>query len=111
MWLRGEGVGMNLLMEAMRGLGAVMLQVVAALLLEELTFGGLVRLFVAPRPGAGRSGVPGDGSSSLVCRGGVPGDRSSSLGSRGGVPGDRSLSLRRKIREHKHKKGEGKCSH
>jgi len=83
MWLRGEGVGMNLLMEAMRGLGAVMLQVVAALLLEELTFGGLVRLFVAPRPGAGR----------------------------GGVPGDRSLSLRRKIREHKHKKGEGKCSH
>jgi hypothetical protein len=88
---------MNLLMEAMRGLGAVMLQVVAALLLEELTFGGLVRLFVAPRPGAGRSGVPGDGSSSLGCR--------------GGVPGDRSLSLRRKIREHKHKKGEGKCSH
>ena len=74
---------MNLLMEAMRGLGAVMLQVVAALLLEELTFGGLVRLFVAPRPGAGRSEARGD----------------------------RSMSLRRKIREHKHNKGESKCSH
>lgn len=47
---------MNLLMEAMRSLGAVLLQVVAALLLEELTFGGLVRLFVAPRPWAGRHG-------------------------------------------------------
>ena len=59
---------MNLLMEAMRSLGAVMLQVVAALLLEELTFGGLVRLLVAPRPGAGKAGVPGDRSSSLGCR-------------------------------------------
>ena len=47
---------MNLLMEAMRSLGAVLLQVVAALLLEELTFGGLVRLLVAPRPGAGKGG-------------------------------------------------------
>jgi hypothetical protein len=74
---------MNLLMEAMRSLGAVLLQVVAALLLEELTFGGLVRLLVAPRPGAGK----------------------------GGLTSDRSLSLRRKIREHKHKKGEGRCSH
>jgi hypothetical protein len=45
---------MNLLMEAMKSLGAVMLQIVAALLLEELTFGGLVRLFVSPWPGAGR---------------------------------------------------------
>lgn len=78
-----KGIAMNLLIEAMRGLGAVMLQVVAALLLEELTFGGLVRLFVAPRPGAG--------------------DR--------GAPGDRSRSLRRKIRELKHKKEESKCSH
>jgi hypothetical protein len=85
---------MNLLMEAMRGLGAVMLQVVAALLLEELTFGGLVRLFVASRPGAGK--------------GEVPGDRSSSLGCKRGAPGDRSSSLRRKIREHKHRKGESK---
>ena len=88
---------MNLLMEAMRGLGAVMLQVVAALLLEELTFGGLVRLFIAPRPGAAIREVPNE--------------RSSSAGCMGGVHGDRSLSLRRKIREHKHRKGEGKCSH
>ena len=74
---------MNLLMEAMRGLGAVLLQVVAALLLEELTFGGLVRLFVAPRPRAGK----------------------------GGEHGERSRMLRRRIRELKHKRGEGKCSH
>jgi hypothetical protein len=46
---------MNLLMEAMRSLGAVLLQVVAALLLEELTFGGLVRLLVAPRPATGKA--------------------------------------------------------
>ena len=44
---------MNLLAEAMSGLGAVLLQVAAALLLEELTFGGLVRLLVAPRPETG----------------------------------------------------------
>jgi hypothetical protein len=43
---------MNLLTEAMNGLGAVVLQIVAALLLEELTFGGLVRLLVAPKPGS-----------------------------------------------------------
>jgi hypothetical protein len=41
---------MNLLNEAMGGLGAALLPVVAGLLLEELTFGGLVRLRVAPRP-------------------------------------------------------------
>lgn len=43
---------MKLLTEAMRGLGPVLLQVVAALALEELTFGGLVRLLLAPWPGA-----------------------------------------------------------
>ncbi|MGB6192886.1 MAG: hypothetical protein WBF42_10490 [Terracidiphilus sp.] len=43
---------MNLLADAMGGLGAVLLPVAAALLLEELTFGGLVRLLLAPRPGA-----------------------------------------------------------
>ena len=37
-------------MDAMSGLGAVLLPVVAGLLLEELTFGGLVRLLLAPRP-------------------------------------------------------------
>ncbi len=47
---------MNLLSEAINGLGAVLLQVVAALLFEELTFGGLVRLLVAPWPGTGKRG-------------------------------------------------------
>ena len=37
-------------MEAMSGLGAALLPFVAALLFEELTFGGLVRLLVAPWP-------------------------------------------------------------
>jgi hypothetical protein len=45
---------MNLLNEAMGGLGAVLLPVVAGLLLEELTFGGLVRLLVAPWPKTGK---------------------------------------------------------
>lgn len=47
---------MNVLGEAMRGLGAVLLNVTALLALEELTFGGLVRLILAPRPGAGNHG-------------------------------------------------------
>ena len=41
---------MNLLAHAVNGFGAVLLPVAAALLFEELTFGGLVRLVVAPRP-------------------------------------------------------------
>ncbi len=41
---------MNLLSEAMSGLGVVLLPVAAGLLFEELTFGGLVRLLLAPRP-------------------------------------------------------------
>ena len=41
---------MNLLTEAMSGLGATLLPVAAGLLLEELTLGGLVRLLMAPRP-------------------------------------------------------------
>jgi hypothetical protein len=60
---------MKLLTEAMRGLGPVLLQVVALLALEELTFGGLVRLLLAPWPGT------------------------------------------RKHKEHKRRKGEGRCSH
>jgi hypothetical protein len=44
---------MNLLTEAMSGLGAALLPVVATLLLEELTLGGLVRLLMAPWLGAG----------------------------------------------------------
>jgi hypothetical protein len=43
---------MNLLSEAMGGLGCALLPVVAGLLLEELTLGGLVRLLIAPRPEA-----------------------------------------------------------
>ena len=41
---------MTLLEEAANGMGAVLLPVVAGLLLEELTFGGLVRLLIAPWP-------------------------------------------------------------
>lgn len=43
---------MNLLTEAVGGLGGVLLPVAAGLLLEEMTLGGLVRLLLAPRPGA-----------------------------------------------------------
>jgi hypothetical protein len=43
---------MNLLTDALGCLGAVLLPVVAALLLEELTYGGLVRLLIAPWPGS-----------------------------------------------------------
>lgn len=41
---------MNLLTEALTRLGTAVLPVVTGLLLEELTFGGLVRLLLAPRP-------------------------------------------------------------
>ena len=51
---------MNLLTDALGCLGAVLLPLVAALLLEELTYGGLVRLLIAPRPGTRRLGVPSD---------------------------------------------------
>jgi hypothetical protein len=43
---------MILLAEAITRLGAILLPVAAALLLEELTCGGLVRLLVAPWPGS-----------------------------------------------------------
>jgi hypothetical protein len=74
---------MKLLTEFMNGLGAVLLQLVTLLLLEELTFGGLVRLLLAPRPGAGRRGVPCDRSESQGCERG----------------------------EHNNRKGDGRCSH
>ena len=38
--------------EILSAIMAVVLTVACGLLLEELLFGGLVRLFVAPRPGA-----------------------------------------------------------
>ena len=41
---------MTLMEEAANGLGSVLLPVVTGLLLEELTFGGLVRLLIAPWP-------------------------------------------------------------
>jgi hypothetical protein len=44
-------------MNAMSSLGAILLPVVAGLLLEELTFGGLVRLLLAPRPNTRKSGT------------------------------------------------------
>jgi hypothetical protein len=46
---------MSLVADAMSGLGAALLPVVAALLFEELTFGGLVRLLIAPWPGTGKN--------------------------------------------------------
>jgi hypothetical protein len=36
--------------EAIHAIGAVLLQIAVALLFEELTFAGLVRLILAPRP-------------------------------------------------------------
>jgi hypothetical protein len=42
---------MNLLFEATNSLGAMVLPVVMTLLFEELTFGGLARLLMAPVPG------------------------------------------------------------
>ena len=48
---------MTLVADSMSGLGAALLPVVAALLFEELTFGGLVRLLIAPRPGSRKDGA------------------------------------------------------
>ena len=50
---------MSLLADAMSGMGAALLPVAAALLFEELTFGGLVRLLIAPWPGARKHGAAG----------------------------------------------------
>ena len=47
---------MTLLDEAANGLGSVVLSIVAGLLLEELTFGGLVRLLIAPWPRSRKQG-------------------------------------------------------
>ena len=47
---------MDVLVEAANRLGAVLLNVAALLAIEELTFGGLVRLMMAPRPGTGNDG-------------------------------------------------------
>jgi hypothetical protein len=44
--------------EILSAIMAVVLTVACGLLLEELLFGGLVRLFVAPRPGASEKPSP-----------------------------------------------------
>jgi hypothetical protein len=54
---------MKLLADAMSGMGAALLPVAAALLFEELTFGGLVRLLLAPWPLARKHGAPKGGLS------------------------------------------------
>jgi hypothetical protein len=54
--------------DAMNGLGVVLLPVAAGLLLEELTFGGLVRLLLAPRPGTRKHGVRREADTSLARR-------------------------------------------
>ncbi len=68
---------MGLLADAMSGLGAALLPVAAALLFEELTFGGLVRLLIAPWPGARKDGAAHKGrgrkehnNKAVVCGGG-----------------------------------------
>jgi len=58
---------MTLMDEAANGLGAVLLPVVAGLLFEELTLGGLVRLLIAPWPKTNAHGAPGGGSLPLKC--------------------------------------------
>ncbi len=68
---------MHLLTEAMNGLGAVLLQVAVGLLFEELTFGGLVRLMLAPWPGTGRRGTTGGKSSPPGC---IHGERNKQKG-------------------------------
>ena len=68
---------MHLLTEAMNGLGAVLLPVAVGLLFEELTFGGLVRLMMAPLPGTGRRGTTGGRASSHGCE---HGERNSNQG-------------------------------
>jgi hypothetical protein len=56
---------MDWFITAITALGAVLLPVAGLLLLEELTFGGLVRLLLAPRPQTSRRSEPkrvnGDG--------------------------------------------------
>jgi hypothetical protein len=49
---------MNLLAHVISGVEAALLPMAAALLLEELTYGGLVRLLLAPRPDAGKTKEP-----------------------------------------------------
>lgn len=49
---------MNWLEAFLRGVGAALLPVSTVLLLEELTYGGLVRLLLALRPTSGKHASP-----------------------------------------------------
>ena len=49
---------MSLLASAISDLETVLLTLASALLLEELTYGGLVRLLLAPRPETGKQSGP-----------------------------------------------------
>jgi hypothetical protein len=49
---------MNLMLRAISEFNALLLPLAAALLLEELTYGGLVRLLLAPRPETGKHREP-----------------------------------------------------
>ena len=53
-------------------LSVVLLPVASALLLEELTYGGLVRLLLAPKPGTGKGERPGGADASPGRRRGEP---------------------------------------
>ena len=52
---------MRFVTEAVNILGAVLLQIAVGLLIEELTFAGLVRLILAPRPAGGKDKGRSDG--------------------------------------------------
>lgn len=58
---------MDWFITAITALGAVLLPVAAVLLLEELTFGGLVRLLMAPRPETGERSEPKQGNGDGRC--------------------------------------------
>lgn len=74
---------MNVFAIAVSEVGAVLLPLASALLLEELTYGGLVRLLLTPRLETGKRGAVAD----------------------------RPLSQECNPREPHHQKGKGKCSH
>jgi hypothetical protein len=58
---------MNLLAHAISGFEAALLPVAAALLVEELTYGGLVRLLLAPRSGQAQPKEPNHGNGDGKC--------------------------------------------
>jgi hypothetical protein len=58
---------MNVLADALTAVGAVLLPVAAALLFEELTLGGLVRLLLAPRPETGKHEEPKNRNGGRKC--------------------------------------------